>query len=57
MRSLLSIGLRLRKDRRAVTSLEYAMIGALIAAVVVAGVTQLGTKVLAFWTSASTVHL
>ncbi len=56
MRSLLSFGLRLRGDRRAVTALEYGMMAALIALVAVAGVTQLGTEVLALWTSVSTLR-
>jgi Flp pilus assembly pilin Flp len=57
MRSLLWVGLHLRSDRRAVTALEYAMMAALIALAVVTGVTQVGTKALALWTTASTIRL
>jgi pilus assembly protein Flp/PilA len=35
---------RLTNDKRAVTALEYGMIAALIAVVVVSGFTALGTK-------------
>ncbi|WP_428377255.1 Flp family type IVb pilin [Lichenicoccus sp.] len=34
----------LRKDRRAVTALEYALIAGLIAVVIVSAVSSLGTK-------------
>ena len=57
MRSLLSIGLCLRGDRRAVTALEYGMMAALIALVVVAGVTRVGATALALWTTVSTLRL
>lgn len=36
--------LALKVDRRAVTALEYGMIAALIAGIIVAGVTALGGK-------------
>ena len=35
----------LTQDRRAVTAIEYALIAALIAVVIVGAATQLGTKV------------
>jgi pilus assembly protein Flp/PilA len=37
--------LRLKTDRRAVTALEYGLIAALIAGVIIAGVTALGTDI------------
>lgn len=57
MRSLLPIGLCLRSDRRGVTALEYAMMAALIALVVVVGVTQVGARALALWTAASSIKM
>lgn len=57
MRSLLPIGLCLRSDRRGVTALEYAMMAALIALVVVVAVTQVGAKALALWTTAATINM
>ena len=57
MRSLLSVGLRLRGDRRGVTALEYGMMATLIALAVAAGVSQLGATALALWTSVATLHL
>lgn len=39
-------------DRRAVTAVEYAMIAALIAAAIVAGVTQLGSHLVAAYDNA-----
>ena len=44
---------RLMSDKRAVTALEYGMIAALIAAVIVGGVTSLGTKLNATFTTLS----
>ncbi len=57
MRTLLPIGPCLRGDRRGVTSLEYAMMAAVIALVVVVAVTQVGTKALSLWTTASTIKM
>ena len=57
MRSLLSIGARLRDDKRAVTALEYGMMATLIALAVAAGVTQLGATALALWTTVATLNL
>lgn len=42
---LQSLALRLRPDRRAVTAVEYALIAALIAVVIIAAVTGLGRGV------------
>jgi len=39
------LALRLRPDRRAVTAVEYALIAALIAVVIIAAVTGLGRGV------------
>ncbi len=44
MNMILTVYTRLMSDKRAVTALEYGLIAALIAAVIVAGVTTLGTK-------------
>lgn len=52
MHRLLSTGLRLRSDERAVTALEYGMIVALIVSVIVASVTTLGVQVNSFWVKA-----
>ena len=40
----LKMWLELKVDRRAVTALEYGMIAALIAVVIIGAVTTLGTK-------------
>ena len=37
--------LELKVDRRAVTALEYGLIAALIAVVIIGGVTTVGTKI------------
>ncbi len=42
---------RLRQDSKAVTALEYGMIAALIAVVIVASVTALGSKLAATFTA------
>ena len=41
--SLSSLMLRLKADRRGVTALEYGLIAALIAVVIIAAVTAVGT--------------
>ena len=45
MNMILSVYTRFAADKRAVTALEYGMIAALIAAVIAAGVTTLGTNI------------
>lgn len=45
---------RFMSDRRAVTALEYGMIAALIAAVIVGGVTTIGTKLRTTFTNIGT---
>ncbi len=45
MIGFLKLWIELKTDKRAVTALEYALIAALIAGVMVAGVTSLGTNV------------
>jgi pilus assembly protein Flp/PilA len=42
--NLLSLIQTLRHDKRAVTALEYGLIAALIAVVIITGVTSLGTS-------------
>ena len=44
MNMILTVYTRFMSDKRAVTALEYGMIAALIAAVIVGGVSALGTK-------------
>ena len=44
MNMILTVYTHLMSDKRAVTALEYGMIAALIAAVIVGAVTTLGTK-------------
>lgn len=44
MNMILTAYTRFMSDRRAVTALEYGMIAALIAAVIVGAVTTIGTK-------------
>ena len=44
MNMILSVYTHFMSDKRAVTALEYGMIAALIAAVIVAGVTTVGSK-------------
>ncbi|GLR67615.1 hypothetical protein GCM10010909_22960 [Acidocella aquatica] len=41
----LRMALRLKSDNRAVTAIEYALIAALIAVVIIGAVTTLGTNV------------
>lgn len=53
MRRWLSAWLGLISDNRAVTAIEYGMIAALIVAVIVAAVTQLGTQTNSFWVKAN----
>ena len=43
----------LRSDKRAVTALEYGLIASLIAVVIITGVTSVGTKASAAFTSIS----
>lgn len=43
--------LKVRLDRRGVTALEYGLIAALIAGVIIGGVTTLGTNVRATFTN------
>ena len=57
MRRFLSPFLCLPNDERGVTALEYGMMAALIALVIVGAVTRLGTKVLALWTSVAGMNL
>ena len=44
MNMILTVYTRFMSDKRAVTALEYGMIAALIAAVIVGAVTTVGTK-------------
>ena len=53
MRKWLSACLGLIDDNRAVTAIEYGMIAALIVAVIVAAVTQLGMQTNSFWVKAN----
>lgn len=43
MNALSVLALRLKTDRRGVTALEYGLIAALIAVVIIVGVTNVGT--------------
>jgi pilus assembly protein Flp/PilA len=45
LQSLVSMCLSLKSDKRAVTAIEYALIAALIAIVIIGAVTRLGTDV------------
>ncbi len=45
MYAFLKIWLALKSDRRAVTALEYGLIAALIAGVIITAVTALGTDI------------
>ena len=45
LRNLVTICLNLKSDKRAVTAIEYALIAALIAVVIIGAVTSLGTGV------------
>ncbi len=51
MLSYLKTWLALKTDRRAVTALEYGLIAALIASVIVTAVTGLGTKLATTFTT------
>ncbi len=56
MKAYLTSWRRLKSDRRAVTALEYGLIAALIAGVMITGVTTLGSNLnLKFAAIASTV--
>jgi pilus assembly protein Flp/PilA len=44
MNTLTCLMLRLKNDRRGVTALEYGLIASLIAVVIIAGVTAVGTN-------------
>lgn len=54
MYTYLKIWLELNSDRRAVTALEYGLIAALIAGVIIAGVTALGTDINALFVKMGT---
>jgi pilus assembly protein Flp/PilA len=45
LRSLVTTCLKLKSDKRAVTAIEYALIAALIAIVIVGAVTKIGSGV------------
>ncbi len=45
---------KIKNDRRAVTALEYGLVAALIAAVIVTSVTALGTKLDGIFTAVTT---
>jgi pilus assembly protein Flp/PilA len=49
----IGIALRFQRDRRAVTALEYGLIAALIAVVIIATVTSLGTNISATFSNVS----
>ncbi len=51
MYAFLKMWLALKTDRRAVTALEYGLIAALIAGVIITAVTLLGTNISATFTS------
>ena len=46
--------LTLKLDKQAVTALEYALIASLIAVVIIAGVTSIGTKITVIFNKIST---
>ena len=54
MNMILTVYTRFVSDKRAVTALEYGLIAALIAAVIVGGVTTLGTKLNSTFSSVAT---
>jgi pilus assembly protein Flp/PilA len=57
MVEFLKLWLELRVDRRAVTALEYGLIAALIAVVIIGSVTAIGTKMnTAFTTVGTALH-
>ncbi len=51
MNMILTVYTRFMSDKRAVTALEYGMIAALIAAVIVGAVTTVGTKLSSTFTT------
>jgi pilus assembly protein Flp/PilA len=51
MYTYLTVWLALKRDRRAVTALEYGLIAALIAGVIITAVTTLGTNISATFTA------
>ena len=53
MIEFVKLWLELKVDRRAVTALEYGLIAALIAVAIIGGVTALGTKLNATFTTIS----
>ena len=55
MHGLVSVFLRLSGDRRGVTALEYAMMAALIAMVIIVAVTRVGTSTRALWTTVTSM--
>ena len=54
MYAYLKLWLALKSDRRAVTALEYGLIAALIAGVIITAVTTLGTGISQTFTSIGT---
>ncbi len=56
MRGFLSPVLRVLGDERGVTALEYGMMAALIALVILGAVTKVGAKALSLWTTVSTMN-
>ena len=55
MYGLLSAFLRLSGDRRGVTALEYAMMAALIAMVIIVAVTRVGTSTHSLWNTVTSM--
>ena len=51
---LLNLLQNVRRDRRAVTAMEYGLIASLVAVVIVVSLTTLGTQLNALFTSLST---
>jgi pilus assembly protein Flp/PilA len=43
------------RDQNGATAIEYALIAALISILIIAGVTQIGTALLVFYTLASSI--
>ena len=56
MRGLPSPVLRFVRDKRGVTALEYGMMAALLALVILGAVTGVGTKALSLWTTVTNMH-
>jgi pilus assembly protein Flp/PilA len=54
MYAFLTLWLRLKNDRRAVTALEYGLIAALIAVVIITAVTTVGTEMKTVFTTIGT---